>query len=164
VPANVVYPPIVRRRSIMETRPTVFLGGSIEQGAATDWQQEAITGLSTVASLLFNPRRPEWDPTWEQTIDSANFNSQVNWELDAIMAADYVLLNFEAGTKSPITLQEHGICAALKPEKTFVACPPEFWRAGNVEIVSERFGMRFFNRLAPALLELGQELRRARRT
>lgn len=162
ITAPTITPPMVRYRA-PSAKPSVFLGGSIEMGSAFDWQTEARERLYGFSSLLFNPRRADWDSTWEQTIDHPEFNAQVHWELDRIAQADFVLLHFEANTKSPITLQEHGICSVLKPERTFVSCPEDFWRRGNVQIVSERASMPFYSDLDDALSGLQDALSRTAR-
>lgn len=141
----IVYPPLRRTRPADDKRPTVFLAGSIEMGAADEWQRRASSSLDSVCSRIYNPRRPDWDSSWEQGIDAPEFNAQVNWELDMIFHADLILFCFDKNTKSAITLQEHGICSVLKPQACHVYCPDEFWRKGNVDILSERAGMASYS-------------------
>lgn len=145
--ALVITPPMVRFRSVADQRPSLFLAGSIEMGAAVNWQQEAIECLQDRVSIIYNPRRDDWDASWEQDIANPQFNAQVNWELDMIAKADLVAFHFCAGTKSPITLMELGIVSALKPKQAVVACPEGYWRRGNVEIVCERAGVAFCDTL-----------------
>jgi len=121
--------------------PSVFLAGSIEMGVAADWQAAVSAALSQLDVLVLNPRRAAWDASWEQSIDNPPFREQVEWELDALDAADAVLMYFAPETKSPITLLEMGIHAAKNPEKMIVCCPAGFWRKGNVDIVCRRFGV-----------------------
>ena len=40
----------------------VFLAGSIEMGAAEDWQTRLVASLDGVVAL--NPRRAAWDSSW----------------------------------------------------------------------------------------------------
>jgi hypothetical protein len=121
-------------------QPSLFLGGSIEMGEAEDWQAKVIAALKDVYDTIYNPRRDDWDPAWEQSIEHPEFNAQVNWELDMIAEADVVLFYFDPKTKSPITLMELGLALATK-EDVAVCCPPGFWRKGNVDIICERFGV-----------------------
>jgi hypothetical protein len=65
----------------------------------------------------------------------------VEWELDALDAADVVLMYFAPETKSPITLLEMGIHAVQNPAKMIVCCPEGFWRKGNVDIVCSRYNV-----------------------
>lgn len=52
----------------------VFLAGSIEMGAAVDWQADVIARLEAWPDserlVVLNPRRPDWDPSWEQDISN----------------------------------------------------------------------------------------------
>ncbi|AFU88058.1 hypothetical protein CcrColossus_gp188 [Caulobacter phage CcrColossus] len=129
------------RRYKTTNQPSVFLAGSIEMGTASPWHDEVAEHLNGYASLVYNPRRDDWDSTWVQEIGAEQFNAQVNWELDMIEAADAVFFYFEPNTKSPITLLELGIVAASKPARAVVVCPAGFWRKGNVDIVCERAGL-----------------------
>jgi hypothetical protein len=120
---------------------SVFLGGSIEMGKAVDWQTELATSLQDCSDdlILFNPRRDNWDSSWEQKIDNPQFNEQVTWELDHLDKADAIIFYFQPGTQSPITLLELGLYADTG--KCVVVCPEGFWRKGNVDIVCERYGV-----------------------
>jgi len=116
-------------------------------GNSVDWQAYTIDILSANASVIYNPRRENWDSSWAQEIDSPEFNVQVNWELEHIEKADYVLMYFAPDSQSPITLLELGIVAARSPEKLLVSCPDGFWRKGNVDIVCNRYGVRTYETL-----------------
>lgn len=121
----------------------VFLAGSIEMGAAVDWQADVIARIEAWPDserlVVLNPRRPDWDPSWEQDISNPQFRQQVEWELDGIEHADLVLMYFDPATKSPITLLELGFIAG-RDQFCTVCCPPGFWRRGNVQIVCARAG------------------------
>ena len=94
----------------------VFLSGSIEMGAAKDWQARVATALKRDSNVvILNPRRDDWASSWVQSIDNPQFNQQVAWELDGLGKADVILMYFDPTTKSPITLLELGLCAADKP-------------------------------------------------
>lgn len=134
----------------------VFLAGSIEMGAAEDWQRLAEEALADCEVTIFNPRRDDWDSSWEQRIHNPEFNHQVNWEMDRLEEADHILMYFAPGTKSPISLLELGLHA--KDEKLIVVCPDGFWRKGNVEIVCLREGIWLYESLADALVDLSSIL------
>lgn len=121
---------------------TIFLAGTIEMGKAENWQERISAALRHVDVLLLNPRRVHWNAGWEQSIENPDFRGQVEWELDALDAADLVCMYFVPETRSPISLLELGIHAARNPEKLVVCCPEGFWRRGNVDIVCQRFGVR----------------------
>src|SRR3954449_1899521 len=70
----------------------VFLAGSIEMGKAEQWQEAIVDALSDVGNLVvLNPRRDDWDDSWEQRADNPQFFEQVSWELDMLDAADIVV-------------------------------------------------------------------------
>lgn len=75
-------------------RPSVFLAGSIEMGAAENWQGQFEKSLSDLDVLILNPRRDEWDASWEQTIENKLFREQVEWELAGLEGASIVAMYF----------------------------------------------------------------------
>lgn len=121
------------------THKSIFLAGSIEMGKAEDWQTRATNLLSVNDNVILNPRRRDWDSSWEQKIENAQFNQQVTWELDALDIANFILMYFQPGTQSPISLLELGLYADTS--KLVVVYPEGFWRKGNVDIVCKRYGI-----------------------
>jgi hypothetical protein len=119
----------------------VFLAGSIEMGSASDWQAALTAALAARAGhvVVLNPRRDAWDASWRQAIDEPRFREQVEWELDGLDRADVIAMWFAPETRAPITLLELGLHA--RGGKLVVGCPDGFWRKGNVEVVSARFGV-----------------------
>lgn len=124
-----------------ESRPKIFLAGSIEMGNAEPWQDELANRFAEHDIVFYNPRRPDWDSTWSDTSDK--FNEQVNWELDHLEEADIIVMYFDPATKSPISLLELGLHA--DSDKLIVCCPDGFWRKGNVRIVCERYDIPLLN-------------------
>ncbi len=114
-------------------------------GSAEDWQKEMETFFCGLGCNVFNPRRDDWDSSWEQKFDNPQFYQQVSWEMDALEKADHILFYFAPGTKSPISLLELGLHAHSR--KIFVVCPEAFWRRGNVEMVCNRYDIRLFESL-----------------
>ena len=132
----------------------LFLAGSIEMGAAERWQDLAVRELKNSVWTLLNPRRDDWDSSWEQSVDSPKFVEQVSWELEAMERAEYIFMYFDKNTKSPITLLELGLWANNKgnvPSKLIVVCPEGFWRKGNVDVVCERYNIKRFNSITDAM-------------
>lgn len=135
----------------------VFLGGSIEMGKAEDWQQRLTEDIAQISEdiLVCNPRRLDWDASWEQRASNTHFAEQVNWELDHLQRANVVVFYFQPDTLSPITLMELGHTLADNkmgqarvdnPDQTIVVCCPDgFWRKGNVEIICQRYGVEVLN-------------------
>lgn len=127
-------------------RPWVFLAGSIEQGAAPNWQARVCAELSDVTGSALNPRRPDWDASWKQHKGAPLFREQVQWELDLLERADTIVMYFAPDTKAPISLLELGLYASSG--KLVVVCPEGYWRKGNVDIVCERYGVTQVDDLA----------------
>jgi hypothetical protein len=128
-------------RPYIGTAPSMFLAGSIEMGKAEDWQERIVSALKHVDCVILNPRRANWDASWEQSIDNPYFKGQVDWELDALDAADHVVFYFAPTTKAPVTLLELGLRAAKRPDNIIVCCPDGYWRKGNVDITCRRAGV-----------------------
>jgi len=136
--------------------PTVFLAGSIEMGKAEDWQVRIENELSNHEVTIFNPRRDDWDSSWEQRATNPQFNYQVNWEMDRLEEADLIFLYFSPDTKSPISLLELGLHADYSD--MIVCCPQGFWRRGNVEIVCHRKGIPLHDNLEDAIAAMKSRL------
>jgi hypothetical protein len=117
----------------------IFLAGSIEMGKSEDWQQKVINAVVDFEKIVFNPRRENWDSTWEQSIDNPKFKEQVDWELERLEEADLIIMNFTPGTISPISLMEFGLYA--RSGKMVVYCPEGYFRKGNVDVVCKRYNI-----------------------
>lgn len=149
---RVVFPPTKEEHN--EDRMSIFLAGAIDQGAAVDWQASLIDKLFDLPITIYNPRRPHWDPSWEQSINFAPFREQVEWELGWMDKVTVITMYFPPDSKAPISLLELGIYATSG--RLIVACPEKFYRRGNVEIVCLRYNVPFFETLE----ELEAETRR----
>ena len=125
--------------------PSIFLAGSIEMGKAINWQDKITKTLQNITCTILNPRRDDWDSTWEQKIENKKFREQVEWELQAQEFADYNVFYFDKDTKSPITLLELGLFC--KDKKSCVCCPEGFYRKGNVDIVCNKYNVECVNTL-----------------
>ena len=143
--AKVVYAPARWREP--RNQATIFLAGSIAMGKATDWQEEVAQELKDREVMFLNPRRPDWDASWEQRASNPEFNKQVRWELDGLMRADLVIMYFESSTQAPITLLELGLISQREAGSVIVACPDGYWRKGNVEIFCKLYGIKLVNSL-----------------
>jgi hypothetical protein len=129
---------------IGENRLSVFLAGSIEMGKAEHWQKQLEDEFADREDIvLYNPRRESWDSSWVQDITNAQFEEQVEWELNAMEAADLIIMYFASETQSPVTLLELGLFA--RSGKLIVCCPEGFWRKGNVDIVCRKYGVQQVN-------------------
>jgi len=134
---------------------SMFLAGSIEMGAAEDWQTRIEQVFADYSVTIFNPRRDEWDSSWEQRETNPQFNHQVNWEINRLEEATIIFMYFSPETKSLISLLELGM---HKDDNIVVCCPDGFWRKGNVEIVCSRNEIPLFNNLDSAIASLRSRL------
>jgi len=125
--------------TIADHDTVVFLAGSIEMGRAEPWQERVTEALSGTAAVVLNPRRDDWDASWQQTLQSPQFVGQVEWELDGLDRADVIAFYLQPGTRSPISLMELGLHA--RTASAVVCCPEGFWRKGNVDVVCRRYGI-----------------------
>lgn len=145
--------------SEQECGGSVFLAGTIEMGAGEDWQPRAIKKLSGSVGVIYNPRRPDWDSSWKQSITDRRFSEQVNWEMDHIEIADVVYFYFDPNSKSPITLLELGFVAGMENRRAVVCCPAGFWRRGNIEIVCARNRIPLYENFDESLNRVLTEIR-----
>jgi hypothetical protein len=130
---------------VFNEHPAVFLAGSIDMGLAEDWQNDVCDYFTNTNINIYNPRRNDWDSSWEQKLENPQFNEQVNWELNAMEKATVIIMNFLPGSQSPITLLELGLHATSK--KLMVCCPNEFYRSGNVHIVCNNYNIPLFKNI-----------------
>lgn len=120
-------------------------------GKADDWQAEVADALKDYNVTLLNPRRDDWDSSWEQDINNPQFNEQVNWEMDGMNAADLILFFIGKKSKAPITLLELGLHAS---DDIMMCCEEGFYRKGNVDIVCKRHGVPVYENLEMVLYDL----------
>jgi hypothetical protein len=142
---KVIKPPHSIVKNAKQGTIKIFLAGTIEMGNSEDWQTKVAKSLSDDSYTILNPRREEWDASWEQRIENPQFYQQVNWELDALNKSDIIILYLLPDSKSPISLLELGLYASSG--KMLVCCPEGFWRKGNVEIVCERFSIPLYENI-----------------
>jgi hypothetical protein len=146
---NVIKPPQSVVKNSKKGFTKVFLAGTIEMGNSEDWQTKVSVILKDRPYTILNPRRDEWDSSWEQKIENPQFYQQVNWELDALNKSDIIILYLLPDSKSPISLLELGLYA--NSGKLLVCCPEGFWRKGNVEVVCERFNIPLYENIEKLL-------------
>jgi hypothetical protein len=138
-------------------RCDLFLSGSIDMGNAPHWRKVVIEFLRDLPIVIANPRRDDWDSTWIQSINCKQFREQVLWELDAMEKARMIGVYFAPDTYAPITLLEMGLFA--HSDRLVVCCPNGFYRKGNIEIVTFRYGIPFYQSMDRFIAALKRELR-----
>ena len=152
---KVIKPP--HNLSAISNNFSVFLAGSIEMGIAENWQDQIIKELSDIDSgYILNPRRDNWDASWQQSIENTVFTEQVNWELEALEKADLIIFYFSPETKSPVSMLELGLFARTK--KAIVCCPNGFWRKGNIDVVCQRYHIKQVETINELVKEIKQKV------
>lgn len=143
-------------------KKSVFLAGSIEMGMAEKWQDRVIDAVSNMDNIvILNPRRDDWDSSWEQSINNRQFVEQVEWEHNGLLTySDIHFFYFAPGTKSPITLQEFGMSSMIQPWRLnhIIVCPDGFWRKGNIEVTCKRLELPVYNSLDEGIKKLKEIL------
>jgi hypothetical protein len=130
----------------------VFLAGSIDMGAAPNWQKNLIDAYKRhdepIRDITFyNPRRPKGFKG-KQTLDNVDFVTQVNWELDHINRSDIVLMYLTEESKAPISLLEFGYIYNHSDDIEFVLGVEQgFYRRGNLEVMADRGRLNIFDNL-----------------
>lgn len=129
----------------------IFLAGTIDMGSSVDWQAQLKEHFASKDGryVLFNPRQDHWNGGADGEMDY-----QVNWELDHLEKADWIIMNFLPGSRSPITLLELGLHA--RGGRLLVICPPGFYRYDNVRITCGRYGVPMLDSLEDAVRHIGQ--------
>ncbi len=139
---NYFEPPMnISNRSI--DKQFVFLAGTIEQGNSIDWQLQAKDFFLCKGWGVFNPRRKDWNAKLEQKFENPAMFQQVNWELDALEKADFILFNFLPETDSIITMLELGRFSHYN--KISVVCPEGYARKANVDIFCNRYNIPLYD-------------------
>jgi len=127
-------------------RKSIFLAGTIDMGNSENWQKEVSNFFEDEDDIdIYNPRREDWDNSWQQDFTNPQFFQQVNWELNQLDKATAIIMNFLSDSKSPITLLELGVY--IHSNKLYVCCPDDFYRAGNVHILCDRFNVPCFKNI-----------------
>jgi len=141
------------------TNLTVFLAGSIAMGEAEDWQtivENQLSDYDDEMLRVLNPRRDDFNPDAEQSIDDPYFKEQVMWELSGLECANYIFMYFHPDTTAPITLLELGLYADR--QAIIVVCPDGFWRKGNVEIICDVYDIPLCSSLEEGIAQLRKDI------
>jgi hypothetical protein len=129
---------------------SIFLAGSIDNGEAEEWQEYVTEQFACCDNaVILNPRRDDWNPSWDCSTNNPQFVEQVNWELSNLDNADFILLYFSPTSKAPISLLELGLFH--DKENMIVVCPEGYYRKGNVDIVCDKYNITQLDTLEDAI-------------
>jgi len=160
--AIMIRPPYKIMESVNTNSIKIFTAGTIDQCLVEPWADKVFEFFHNKypyinnGITIINPRRTEWDSSWEQTYENPQFYQQVNWELNGLEQSNFIIINILPDSKSPITLLELGLFA--KSGNVLVCCPQGFYRKGNVDVVCERYGVPIYNNLEELLVELNKRI------
>ncbi|MEM6299009.1 MAG: nucleoside 2-deoxyribosyltransferase domain-containing protein [Bacteroidota bacterium] len=131
----------------------IFLAGSIDNGKAENWQAKFVEAFADKPITFLNPRREDWNPELEPTLDNPDFEEQVRWEMQGLEVADFIVMYFAPDSKAPISLLELGLFASSG--RMLVCCPEGYWRKGNVDFVCRKFSIPTFSNLDELIIAAG---------
>lgn len=139
--SQVIYAPSEERPRGVKS---VFLAGTTSKVDTADWRENLSSSLSKHPITIYNPYRADWDSAWREDVNFAPYREQVLWELDKQAKADLVVVYFHPATQAPVSLLEFGLSAEV-PGKVIAVCPEGYWKRGNVQVVSQKFGVELLD-------------------
>lgn len=144
------------------TKLSVFLAGTIDNGASVDWQQELIKLLADNDNIvLYNPRKASWD----KNAGPEAVEKQILWKLEMQDKVDLIVMNILPGSQSPICLLELGLHLGQK-KPIMLACSEGYWRYINVRVTAQKYmqdGFAIWDNSKPDYLaDIAHELNQVR--
>lgn len=138
----------------------VFLAGTIDNGDSVDWQTSVSNLIKADDVTFLNPRRDDWDLSWEQVSTDVPFRKQVTWELDSLSKADVIFIYFAEGSASPISLLELGL---FLHKDIIIVVDDNYYRKGNIQITADvMFNKKVYDNLDEGLIKLTEVLNEKR--
>jgi hypothetical protein len=121
--------------SMRHDEKSVFLAGTV----AGDWRQRVMESLRDADVTIIDPRRSDWDSSWDENADDARFRVQTEWELEAQERASIIAMYLSPESEASVSLLELGISAGRG--NVVVCCLDGFWCKRLVDIVCRRHGL-----------------------
>lgn len=128
---------------------SIFLAGTIDDGASINWQEKVIDKLKELDITLLNPRVEYWNNDIKQSASDPAFKRQVDWEQDGLKFADIIFMYFVGGSRSIISMSELGQYS--NSGKIIVVADNDYFKRGNIEVLSIRDGFHLFDNLEDGL-------------
>lgn len=129
----------------LDYKTVIFLAGSIEMGAAKDWQSMVAKEIEDYHDLLvLSPRRDDWNSDWDNLDPEPGtpLFEQIDWELRGLDQADLIYLYLAEDTISPISLLEMGL---YHHKISCVYIDDKYLRRANAVITANHFNMYHTN-------------------
>lgn len=122
---------------------SIFLGGTIDNGKAPNWQKKFVDECPDLNFLtIFNPRITEWNTSIKETINDTRFFKHVAWEQEGLKYASLIFMYFIGGSVSIISMSELGQYA--NSGKLIVVAEKDYHKRGNIEFLSVQEGFPLF--------------------
>jgi hypothetical protein len=132
---------------------SLFIGGTIDDGKSWDFQKYVTETLKNLPIsnklIILNPRDSDWDLTIKQTDSEPKFRKQVNWEQDGLKYSSLIFMHFIGGSRSIISMSELG--QYCNSGKLIVSADPNYFKRGNIEVLSRRYGFPLYDNLDDGL-------------
>ncbi|MFK7786732.1 MAG: nucleoside 2-deoxyribosyltransferase domain-containing protein [Crocinitomicaceae bacterium] len=124
---------------LAQNRTCIFLAGSMAQESSSNWRKTVVNQFGDTYHF-FVPTHPNHDQTGDDEM-----KTHIEWELNGLAKADFILLNFLADARSPISMVEMGMY--IQSGKLIVVCPKNFYKRRYVETLCEKYTTPLFNHL-----------------
>lgn len=127
------------------------------RGHFADYLSSALCAQPTI---VLDPERTDWDSSWGESFEDVRFVTQTRWELQGQDIANVLVFYFQADAKGTVSMLELGealgqfktiqrlkeadtrIPQNMTQKRIFVACEPDFWKAGNVNMACSEVGIQ----------------------
>lgn len=126
----------------IKEKQCIFLAGSMDFNRPDNWRKQTIHKLSNYN--FFDPTNKNHD-----SLNEIQMKKHIEWELDALLMADKIILNFLPNSLSPISLVELGLY--MSSQKLTVICPKEFYKSKYVYTLCEKYNTPVFLKIEEAL-------------
>ena len=116
-----------------------FLNGGIEHNMIPDWQEVVIDYVSDINNgAILNSKRLDWLSTTPQTVDNADFRSQLSWEITAMTLSGLCAFYFPSGTSSLISLCQFSQYAPSSV-KFIMYADPDYQAKGILDVMCRNY-------------------------
>lgn len=146
--ATTYKPPASLLPSLKSKKFSVFLADSVETDSALNWQAEMERNLADLDIVIYSP----------QSADNLPPREQVEWELDAMILADLVVMHLTPGASIPFSFLKLGLQAAHSAHRShirymgpfrgsniIVFCSSDFQFKEHVDVICDRYSITRVN-------------------
>ncbi|WP_055447706.1 nucleoside 2-deoxyribosyltransferase domain-containing protein [Lacinutrix mariniflava] len=132
-----------------ERKKYYFLAGSMDFNESNSWRQKIMQEMKHLVHFLDATRIEHND------FSDSQMKEHIEWELDALIISDKIILNFKEDSKSPISILELGMY--VKSSKLVVVCPNKFYQRRYINVLCNKYNTPFFDSFDEAIEYLKKE-------